>query len=44
MACFQQEYRDYIDLIKLIQLISGFSAIIGAYANHNFMEMLGKRQ
>ncbi|MEM1506567.1 EcsC family protein, partial [Domibacillus sp. 8LH] len=27
---FQQEYRDYIDLVKLLQLIPGFGAIVGA--------------
>ncbi|WLV25253.1 EcsC family protein [Aciduricibacillus chroicocephali] len=39
---FQQEYRDYIDLAKLLQLIPGFGAIVGAYANHNLMEQLGE--
>ncbi|MEI3604974.1 EcsC family protein [Pseudogracilibacillus sp. SE30717A] len=39
---FQQEYRDYIDLIKLLQLIPGFGAIVGAYANHNLMDTLGE--
>ncbi len=37
---FQQEYRDYIDLLKLFQLIPGFGAIVGAYANYRFMEKL----
>jgi len=37
---FQQEYRDYIDLLKLFQLIPGFGAIVGAYANYKFMEKL----
>lgn len=37
---FQQEYRDYIDLPKMLQLIPGFGAIIGAYANFKFMEKL----
>jgi len=39
---FQQEYRDYIDLIKMLQLIPGFGAIVGAYANHNLMDALGE--
>ncbi|OZU87440.1 ABC transporter-associated protein EcsC [Virgibacillus indicus] len=39
---FQQEYRDYIDLIKMLQLVPGFGAIIGAYANHNLMDTLGE--
>lgn len=38
---FQQEYRDYIDLVKLLQLIPGFGAIVGAYANHNLLDTLG---
>ena len=39
---FQQEYRDYIDLIKMLQLIPGFGAIVGAYANHNLIDTLGE--
>ncbi|MFD2630578.1 EcsC family protein [Oceanobacillus kapialis] len=39
---FQQEYRDYIDLVKLLQLVPGFGAIVGAYANYNLLEHLGK--
>jgi len=39
---FQQEYRDYIDLIKMLQLIPGFGAIVGVYANHNLMDTLGE--
>ncbi|WP_117161042.1 EcsC family protein [Paraliobacillus sp. X-1268] len=39
---FQQEYRDYIDLVKLLQLIPGFGAIVGAYANHNLFDTLGE--
>ncbi|GAB3046845.1 EcsC family protein [Virgibacillus ainsalahensis] len=39
---FQQEYRDYIDLIKMLQLVPGFGAIVGAYANHNLMDTLGE--
>lgn len=38
---FQQEYRDYIDLVKMLQLIPGFGAIVGAYANYNLMDRLG---
>jgi len=37
---FQQEYRDYIDLVKMLQLIPGFGAIVGAYANYNLMDHL----
>lgn len=39
---FQQEYRDYIDLIKMLQLVPGFGAIVGAYANHNLLGTLGE--
>ncbi|WP_117168125.1 EcsC family protein [Paraliobacillus sediminis] len=39
---FQQEYRDYIDLVKMLQLIPGFGAIVGAYANHNLFDTLGE--
>ncbi|MBS4210062.1 EcsC family protein [Bacillus sp. FJAT-50079] len=39
---FQQEYRDYIDLVKLLQLIPGFGAIVGAYANYNLLDHLGE--
>jgi uncharacterized protein (DUF697 family) len=39
---FQQEYRDYIDLIKMLQLIPGLGAIVGAYANYNFLDHLGE--
>ncbi|MCZ2258355.1 EcsC family protein [Sporosarcina sp. G11-34] len=39
---FQQEYRDYIDLIKMFQLIPGFGAVVGAYANYNLLDQLGE--
>ncbi|AYD40753.1 EcsC family protein [Clostridium fermenticellae] len=39
---FQQEYRDYIDIAKTLQLIPGFGAIVGAYANYKLMEKLCK--
>lgn len=39
---FQQEYRDYIDLVKLLQLVPGIGAIIGAYANYNLLDHLGE--
>lgn len=38
---FQQEYRDHIDLIKMLQMIPGFGALVGAYANYNFLDQLG---
>ncbi|MFJ5715024.1 EcsC family protein [Neobacillus sp. NPDC093127] len=39
---FQQEYRDYIDLAKLFQLVPGIGAIVGAYANNNLLKQLGE--
>lgn len=38
---FQQEYRDYIDLAKLLQLIPGVGAAVGAYVNHRLTSKLG---
>lgn len=38
---FQQEYRDYIDLAKLLQLIPGIGAVVGAYVNHRLTSKLG---
>src|SRR5699024_8049694 len=39
---FQQEYRDYIDLVKLMELITGYGDIVVAYANHNLLDTLGE--
>lgn len=39
---FQQEYRDYIDIAKLFQLIPGIGAVVGAYVNHRLTTKLGK--
>jgi hypothetical protein len=39
---FQQEYRDYIDLAKMLQLVPGIGAFVGAYANNNLMKHLGE--
>jgi hypothetical protein len=38
---FQQEYRDYIDLAKLLQLVPGVGAVVGAYVNHRLTRKLG---
>lgn len=38
---FQQEYRDYIDLAKLMQLVPGIGAVVGAYANYKLLDKLG---
>ena len=39
---FQQEYRDYIDLAKMLQLIPGVGAFVGFYVNHKMTEKLGQ--
>ena len=39
---FQQEYRDYIDFVKMLQLIPGIGAVVGAYANYNLLDQLGE--
>ncbi|MDF1511201.1 EcsC family protein [Robertmurraya sp. DFI.2.37] len=39
---FQQEYRDFIDFVKMLQLVPGIGAVVGAYANYNLMEHLGE--
>ena len=38
---FQQQYRDYIDIAKLMQLIPGIGAFVGAYVNHRLTRKLG---
>src|SRR5699024_3075388 len=39
---FQQEYRDYIDLAKLLQLLTGIGAFVGAYVNNKLVDKLGE--
>lgn len=38
---FQLEYRDHIDLAKLLQLIPGVGALVGAVVNHRLTHRLG---
>lgn len=38
----QQEYRDHIDFVKMLQLVPVIGAAVGAYANHTLMEQLGE--
>ncbi|MVN75558.1 EcsC family protein [Hymenobacter sp. HMF4947] len=38
---FQQEYRDYIDLAKMAQLVPVIGAGVGAVANYRLLELLG---
>ncbi|MRH44137.1 EcsC family protein [Aquibacillus halophilus] len=37
----QLEYRDSIDFVKMMQLIPGFGAIVGAFANRKLLDQLG---
>lgn len=39
---FQQQYRDYIDLAKLAQMLPFVGAAVGAIANYKLIEKLGK--
>lgn len=39
---FQQEYRDYIDLAKMAQLVPGIGAVVGVVANYGLINKLGK--
>lgn len=39
---FQQEYRDYIDLAKLLQMVPGIGAFVGAYVNSKLIDKLGE--
>ncbi len=39
---FQQEYRDYIDLAKLLQMVPGIGAFVGAYVNTKFIDKLSE--
>ena len=38
---FQQEYRDYIDLAKMAQLIPGVGAVVGFVVNYRLIKKLG---
>lgn len=38
---FQQEYRDYIDVAKLLQVMPVIGSLVGAYTNHKLLEQLG---
>jgi hypothetical protein len=39
---FQQEYRDYIDLAKMDQLIPGIGAVVGFVVNYKLIRKLGE--
>lgn len=38
---FQQEYRDYLDIAKLAQLIPGIGAVVGIVVNYRLIKHLG---
>src|SRR5215217_6031672 len=38
---FQQEYRDYIDLAKMAQLVPGIGAVVGVIVNYKLIKKLG---
>ena len=38
---FQQEYRDYIDLAKMAQLVPVIGSAVGAVANYKLLQQLG---
>ncbi len=39
---FQQQYRDYIDLAKMAQLIPGIGAAVGVVVNYRLVNQLGR--
>ena len=39
---FQQEYRDYIDLAKMAQLVPVIGAPVGILANYQLISKLGE--
>lgn len=39
---FEREYRDYIDLAKMFQLVPGIGLVVGAYVNHKLLNKLGE--
>ena len=38
---FQQEYRDFLDIVKLLQLVPGIGAAVGAVVNNRLTDKLG---
>lgn len=39
---FQQQYRDYLDLAKLFQLMPGIGAVVGFYVNGKLLDRLSE--
>ncbi len=38
---FQQDYRDYIDVAKMLQLVPVIGAAVGAISNYRLLDKLG---
>jgi hypothetical protein len=38
----QLEYRDTLDFVKMLQMIPGFGAVVGCFANAKLLEQLGE--
>lgn len=39
---FQQEYRDYLDVKKMLQMVPGIGAVVGLYVNYQLLDHLGE--
>lgn len=39
---FQQEYRDYLDIAKLLQMLPVIGAFVGSYVNNKLLKKLGE--
>jgi len=39
---FQEEYRDYLDIAKMIQMLPGVGAVAGIYVNNKLLKKLGE--
>ena len=39
---FQQEYRDYLDIAKLLQMLPVVGALVGSYVNNKLIKRLGE--
>ncbi len=39
---FQEEYRDYLDIAKLLQMLPLVGAIVGSYVNHKLLKKLSE--
>lgn len=39
---FQEEYRDYLDIAKLLQMLPGIGAFVGSYVNNKLLKKLSE--